>query len=149
MEVPKATPTFRPWNGVLPGDTYGGKAVLDVEGEPAFAELVILKLLERAGWSGVWIDTYRNKYRRAYWGAEPIAALPPFPASALQAILSKRDAGRSGTWDILAWNESELLFAESKRAGHDAIRPSQATWLAAALDMGHPLESFLVVEWSV
>jgi hypothetical protein len=59
--VPKATPTFRRWDGVAPLDTYGNKADLDCEGSSAFAELSILRTLENVGWEGVWVDTYRKQ----------------------------------------------------------------------------------------
>lgn len=147
--IPKATPSFSRWTGEAPGDSYGGKAILEHDGRPMFAELAILALLESEGWEGVWIDTYRNKYRRGYWDADPIAALPARQAAMMQRILDHRGAGRSGTWDIFAWRGEDVLFAESKRAGKDSIRASQVTWLASALAQGHSLTAFLVVEWSL
>jgi hypothetical protein len=149
VEVPKATPAFRLWPGPPPGDTYGGKPVLDANGHPAFAELAILDLLRKAGWDGVWIDTYRNKHRTGYWGVPPVDALPSGPAELLRRILDARGAGRSGTWDVYCWRGADVLFVEAKRAGRDSIRPSQVTWLEAALQVGIPAGSFLVAEWSV
>jgi hypothetical protein len=149
VAIPKAQPQFRAWRGEVPGDTYGGKAVVDAGGEPAFAELAILRLFETDGWEGVWIDTYRNKYRRGYWGVEPILSLPTGPAELLHRIHDARGTGRSGTWDLCCWKDDSVLFAESKRARKDAIRSSQVTWLAAAIALGLPLEAFLVVEWTL
>ena len=42
-----------------------------------------------------------------------------------------------------------MVFAESKRAGADSIRASQVRWVEAALSVGVPLESLLVVEWEL
>jgi hypothetical protein len=61
VEIPKATLVFRKWGGEPPKDTYNGKPVLDFGGKPAFAELVILGMLEQAGWEGRWIDSYKNR----------------------------------------------------------------------------------------
>jgi hypothetical protein len=146
VRIPKATPIFDKWKGRESLATYGGKAIVNSSGAPAFAELAILRILEDAGWVGVWVDTYRGKFRRAYWGAEPVA-LPAEQAAVMKGILDHRGEGRSGTWDIFAWNSGTYLFAESKRAAKDAIRPSQVTWLSAALECGHPIDAFLVVEW--
>jgi hypothetical protein len=38
----KATPTFAKWPGKFVGSTYGKKPILDFDGRPAFAEMVIL-----------------------------------------------------------------------------------------------------------
>jgi len=118
-------------------------------GAPAFAELAISRLFEAEGYEGVWVDTYRNKYRRGYWEESPVAALPEHPAAILGRILQHRGAGRSGTWDVFAWRGEDVVFAESKHAGEDAIRTSQVTWLSSALAQGNPLNAFLVVEWTL
>ena len=149
VRVPKATAAFRRWTGDIPEDTYGGKALIDCEGAASFAELVTLRLLENEGWEGVWVDTYRNKFRRGYWGVPTVATLPPDRSLIMERIHSHRGSGRSGTWDIFAWRGDDILFVECKRAGEDAIRPSQITWLAAALADGHPNDTFLIVEWTL
>lgn len=51
--IPKARPTFKRWTGQFTGDTYGNKPILDVDGEPMFAELAILRLFQKDGWDGV------------------------------------------------------------------------------------------------
>jgi hypothetical protein len=56
---------------------------------------------------------------------------------------------RSGAWNVFCWRDSEYLFAESKRTGHDRIRDSQIAWLETALNLGLSPESFLIVEWTV
>ena len=50
VAVAKATPAFSLWCGEPPGDTYGGKPILDIEGCPGFAELAIVaRSVARAG----------------------------------------------------------------------------------------------------
>ena len=56
VEIPLIQPSFRRWAGPPIEDDYGGKPVLEHNGKPAFAELVILRLLEEEGWEGVWVD---------------------------------------------------------------------------------------------
>ena len=148
INVPKATPIFLPWCGNAILDNYNGKQVLNVGGEPAFAELAILWAMLADGWEGVWIDTYRRKYRKGYWDVMPLSELPPERAQLLERIYT-RAGSRSGAWDVYCWNGSKVLFAESKRARRDKIRDSQRHWLAAAIGEGYPKESFLVVEWSI
>ena len=63
VHVPKCKIFFHPWKGKPVKYTYGGKAVLRFRGKPLFAELVVLAMLKREGWNGVWVDSYRRKYR--------------------------------------------------------------------------------------
>src|SRR6516225_10981891 len=65
VAIPRCSYLFTLWRGTPIRDTYGGKAVLNSEGKPVFAELAILRVLEKAGWDGVWVDTYRRKFRRS------------------------------------------------------------------------------------
>src|ERR1700722_17421919 len=65
VEVSKFSWRCRSWTGE-PIDTYGGKAVLDCEGTPAFAELALAAFLRRHGVDGaVWVDSYRKCFRDA------------------------------------------------------------------------------------
>jgi len=148
VDVPTATPPFPEWRGEVPSDTYGGKSVLDANGHPAFAELLILRRLERTGWSGVWIDTFRRTYRRHYWRDEPDITLPERVQQSLNAI-TDANGSASGCFDVCAWTDEHLLFAEAKRKHHDAIRETQKEWLERALNTGMEIDSFLIVEWSL
>lgn len=144
VAVPMATAVFARWSGAPLADTYGGKTVLEFNGEALFAELVILRHLEAAGWKGAWIDTYRN---RVLTGFGRPALLPAEQQAMLNRIFS-RAGSRHGCFDVLAWRGSDRLFAEAKRGGKDRLRDTQVRWLSAALDDCLPTESFLVVEWS-
>jgi hypothetical protein len=47
--LPKTTPRIPKWQGEFPWSTYGDKPILDLLGEPLYAEFVILRLLEAQG----------------------------------------------------------------------------------------------------
>jgi hypothetical protein len=47
VEIAKATPVFSRWTGAMPSDTFGGKPVLELNGEMVFAELAICASLSR------------------------------------------------------------------------------------------------------
>ncbi len=149
VKVPKTTPIFARWRGEPIKDSYGGKMILDFDGEPVFAELAILRALQDSGWDGVWVDTFKKKYRVGYWVDNYEIDLP-----IEQEVLLKRIYRRAGTskgcWDVFCWKDNrQLLFAEAKRRGRDQFRDSQRQWLEAAIKLGLPLTSFLVVEWSI
>jgi hypothetical protein len=145
VHVPKATARFTAWQHDVPFDRYGQKAVLDFHSKPLFAELVILRLFEEAGWSGVWVDTYRRCFRA------DVTECVELSADKLRLLEQIYAAGgaRSGCFDVFVWKEEEIMFAESKRSGRDKIRASQMRWLEGAVRSGFGLESFLVVEWSL
>lgn len=141
--IPKARPTLKRWTGEFGGDTYGNKPLVDMDGEPMFAELAILKLFRKEGWDGVWVDTFNRKYRTA-WGGEGTGRLSGDRLELLKAI-HRRAGSAHGCFDVYCWSEDLVLFAESKRASKDHIRDTQLRWLEAAL--GLEPSSFLVVEW--
>jgi hypothetical protein len=145
VELPKAKPSFAEWVGLSPIPSYGGKAILCYEGEALYAELYILRLLEASGWDGAWIDTYR---RRVLRGPSMPASIPPTIAS-VRAAIAARAGTEFGSFDVIAWNGSDVLFAEAKRSGHDRIRRTQVRWIAAALEVGIPRDAMLIVEWTV
>jgi len=123
-----------------------GKPAFDFEGAPTWVEFIVLRLLERAGWDGVWVKNFSGG--RAFWRDihQPVE-LPAIPATRFRQI--EASAGRtSGCWDVFAWKGEDVLFAESKRRGSDKLNENQLNWLAAALRAGVPLSSFAVVEWS-
>ncbi len=150
IEVPKATPVFCSWRGTPPGDDYGGKAILDFEGEPVFAEIAILRAFERSGWEGVWVDSFRGgRYRRTCWDGTYVPALPSGAAGLLDQIRSVATS-RARCWDVFCWRpDGSQVFAEAKRGGRDRMRASQLEWLRAALKVGIQATEFLVVEWQL
>src|SRR5215203_4900849 len=99
VQIPKAAPLFRLWSGEFTGDTYGNKPLLDVDGTPMFAELAILRLFQKDGWEGVWVDTFRKKYRTS-WGDEGVVRLSGDKLHLLKTIHQKA-ASASGCIDVL------------------------------------------------
>jgi hypothetical protein len=128
--------------GIVPN-----KPGLDHDRQVLYPEFVLVRLLERRGWTAAWS---KNWHGRAYWRAigEDVD-LPPFVVHVI-AWLSSQVTGQGGTWDIVAWQEPDrILFIESKQRGKDALRANQLEWLEAALDSGMRLESFAVAEYVI
>jgi hypothetical protein len=148
LRVPKTRPRFRQWRSVIPlsllSATLKIKPMLDLNGEPVFAELATLRLLQAAGWEGVWVDSFHRRYRVP---SDDSITLP----TECEALLKQINASvgrRGGCFDVYAWRDGSVLFAELKLFGKDRIRASQRRWLAGAVACGLPIESFLVVEWT-
>lgn len=129
-------------------DDYGDKDVLEFEGRPLFAELIVLRMLQQEGWDGVWVDNFSRKFRTEWrLRSDPSADLP-VNSKVLFDRIARRKQGRAGCWDVFAWRLDEYLFAETK-GPKDRIQSSQRAWLDAALNMDKPLmaSSFVLVEW--
>jgi hypothetical protein len=147
VDLPRYRCLFRPWQGQPISDTYGGKAVLDFEGSPVFPELAILETLQGAGWDGVWVDTFRNTFRRAM---PPDYCVLPQHAQKLYDRICRANGGKtSGCFDVLAWKDSDYLLVESKRQLKDSLQATQEAWVEAALRSGIPLDSLLICEWEL
>src|SRR6266481_2550432 len=150
--IPKCSRLFMRWQGTPIPDTYGGKAVLNFNREPIFAELAmlaelaILGALQEGGWDGVWVDTYRRKFRRSM---PPACCDLPHHAQELYERICRANRGKtSGCFDVLAWKGGDYLFVESKRRSKDSIRPTQKAWIQAALNSGVAIDSLLICEWA-
>ncbi len=135
---------FDSWSGAPIDDPYGGKAIINLDGEPLFAELALLRLLQNDGFDGVWVDTYRRRFRRTM--AMEGSALPRWVQSKFDDIVAE-NGRRGGCWDLLSWKGDEILFVESKRKHKDRIGFNQKQWLASALRVGFDANSFLIAEW--
>jgi len=144
--IPRCEYRLKPWRGTPVANTYGGKAVLSVGGKPAFAEIAILRILRDAGWDGVWVDTYRKRFRQDF-APHHCGALPSHAQDLYDRICQANDGKISGWFDVFAWKRRRFLFVESKRRGKDFIRRSQIEWIEATLASGVPLESLLIFEW--
>jgi hypothetical protein len=131
------------WTGELP-HTMGGKAILDLDGESLYAELVVLRLLQRSGWEGVWVNG--STMRVDVFGRADPVRLPPGPRSVLD-LITRENGAAAGCWDVFAWREDEVAFVECK-SPTDRLRPSQLTWLEAALRAGVPEDAFALAEWA-
>ncbi len=144
--IPKQSVCFRLWKGSPIADTYGNKAILDCDGEPVFAELAILRSLQKEGFDGVWVDGFRKCFRRS---RSEDCILPPHASEFFDSIVRANDGKRAGCWDMFAWKDGEYLFVEPKRRDRDRMRDTQVKWLQAALRAGVALSSFRICEWDI
>ena len=105
---------FNQWKGAPILNSYGNKAVIDYNGEPLFAELSVLRLFKSNGWDGVWVDSYRRKYRVGLPDVVDPVNIPDKQDKLINSIREK--TGRSGgCWDLFLWKDDETLFIELKR----------------------------------
>lgn len=147
VHVQKFSWRFRLWAGEPIGETYGGKAIVDSEGSPVFAELAMIHVLEEHGFDGaVWVDSYRGRFRNAM--APAVCTLPAHALQVYDRIVTI-NGGRRGCWDVLAWSAVDVAFVECKRKGQDHINSNQVKWLESALRAGLRLEDFAICEWEI
>lgn len=157
VQVPVCRPRFTPAPVTTGVHTFGGKDLLLVDGHAQFAEVAILRCFEEAGWEGRWVETYgRRKLSPGLWRAwQPegphaqveVPITEPWVNERLHDIAAANGHTFAGCWDVVAWREGRLIFAESKKQRKDRIRGTQVRWLEAALRCGLKPEDFLVVEW--
>lgn len=155
--VPKVVTVFSEWTGAKLRNTFGGKPVVDVSGSPAFAEIAIADTLAQSGYSVRWAETYARGGRLPMfltrWEDRPYKEQAESPIAeqwvldTLAGIASLNGGSYSGCWDVVAWKDEKILFAESKRSKRDRIRASQIAWLEEGLRYGLKPENFLVVQW--
>jgi hypothetical protein len=155
-----AVPTFlrreTRWTGPVPKSfaSVHGKPPLQFEGEPVWAEFIVLRLLARAGWQRVWVKNWKGQ---AFWRD----VMDPVELPADQAALFARIAQNSrdmrletrkaamgrwggGCWDVFAWRGEEVLFVESKQHKQDCVRETQRIWLDSARAEG--VSGFAIIE---
>jgi hypothetical protein len=102
---------------------FGRKPVLDLDGEPCFAELAILRTLLAHGWSGASVEAYNGpggqRYRflqsmPANWQFESDFVMPEDKRSIVESI-----SGRMPRRNGVAWRRRTFLRSEAtKAAGH-------------------------------
>jgi hypothetical protein len=132
------------WKGALPTgfSSVPNKEALDLDGAPVYPELLIVHLLEQAGWGAAW---RKNWGGTAYWRAirDPITP-PPLPLAILEQV--SRQAGHDTPWDIIAWRGRELRLLVCRTDEGQRVGAYLANWLDAALRMGIPLGCFAIVQ---
>ena len=158
IKVPKCLVRFEKWEGVPVKNTFGGKAVVGLDGKPMFAEMAIAKTFIAAGWQARWIETYGKSniqpiclsdWKDDTYKSQVHDAINDEKILAMLAGIVAINKGYSGCWDVLAWKGDKVLFAESKRKGKDRMRDTQRGWLAACLEYGMKEDDLLVVEWDM
>jgi len=151
VHVPKCITSFKKWHG-KPVPRYGNKALLTTGRRALFAELVVLELLNKEGWHGVWVDSYGRQYRVAMPHLKRSIAstrdLPGCKQCLLEKIREKAGC-RGGCFDVFAWRGRKHRFIELKRHQKDRIRETQKRWLGAAMRCGIKMCDLLIVEWDI
>ena len=110
----------------IPFRLVPNKPPLNFEGSPTWAEFIILRLLERAGWRGVWVKNWGG---RAFWiDIGQAVELPPTASAKLKEI-ELRNASNSGVL-------GHLCLARRRLSIHriEAARPRPITDDAACMD---------------
>ncbi|HEU0079614.1 MAG TPA: hypothetical protein VFQ76_18295 [Longimicrobiaceae bacterium] len=165
-DVPAVFARVPRWTGQPFADDLGKKAagMVELDGEHLFAELAVLRLLEKEGWSGRWVNTsggrgevwkFLTEWRdvpREEQKNRPIEEAEPRQLLARIAGVNGR-ARFKGCWDTYAWRGEEVAFLQCRRVApkaDDALRVDQENWLRSALYLGSrriSLRSFCVVQW--
>src|SRR5262249_40504909 len=114
IHLPLCKPKFSKWPGKPLAFTFGQKALIDFEGQPLFAELVILRLLEKRGWEGVWVSSYGGRFLREM-PTDPALSNHVRLSESRTKILDHISPKKSGCFDVFAWHDDQILFCESKR----------------------------------
>ena len=156
--IPRCRPTFTAAPRADGAHTFGGKDLLLVDGRAQFAEVAILRAFQAAGWQGRWVETYPYRKHPRHWlewkpggpqAQEHVPITERWVNERLQAIAQANGGFYAGCWDVVAWKDHRLVFAESKKRSRDRLRGTQLRWLEAALRCGCSVEDFLVVEWGL
>jgi hypothetical protein len=148
--LPKARLELPLWRGE-PVYSFRRKPVLDVDGEPLYAELAIQRLFQRAGWRGVWVNAYRREFRTGLPNRTAPVEFTQGPAAALVQRMIKERGSFAGCPDVAADRKGAVVLVEAMRLGEGSTRlaPERLEWITAALDHDVPATCFLVVEWSI
>lgn len=166
-DVAGAVVRFSQWSGPSFVDDLGrkGAAMVELDGEHLFAELAVLRLLERQGWQGRWVITTGAAHGEiskllTQWLDVPRAdqkLVPIEEASARQLLAgiahANKPARYAGCWGVFAWRSGEYLFLDCRRASGSKIEPvksKQVEWMRMALASQPGVvraPSFCVVQW--
>src|SRR5574338_610716 len=146
-QVPAFVRNETTWSGQLP-QGFGAvpnKMAYELDGRPLYPELLVVRLLELAGWGAAWRNSWNGD---AFWRDlhEPMS--PPTEVMAAIDQVSAY-ASHTGQWDIVAWRDRQLRLLASRPQGGQPVSAYQAAWLSIALRMGLPAGCFAIVEHRV
>ena len=165
-DVPGIFMRFPRWGGAPFVDDFGKKsaAMVELDGEHLFAELAVLRILEKDGWQGRWVNTYGGggevwKFL-AEWQDVPRAEQKtrPIHDDAPRQLLARiagfnKPRRYKGAWDVFAWRDSDFVFMQCKRTApndKDVLGKDQQEWFRSALYVGNDEvseRSFCFVQW--
>jgi hypothetical protein len=155
---------FPQWRGAAFADDLGkkGAAMIDLDGEHLFAELAILRLLERDGWEGRWIHStssgeiskYITEWRDVPRQEQRSRPIQHDDARALLYGIADRSGNRyGGCWSVFAWRGDSYAFFEAKRQSakdREKLKPAVEAWVRAALSLREQTmapRDFVYVQW--
>jgi hypothetical protein len=156
--IPKTFLFLDEWVGKPVKETFGGKPIVMVDEKPMFAELAIVKTFIADGWDARWIETYARANREpicliewkdeVYKNQNHVPILEYGIKKMISDIARENSNSYVGCWDVLAWKNNMVVFAESKRSNRDRVRDTQNKCLGAGLKCGLKPQNFLIVEWN-
>jgi hypothetical protein len=157
IQIPVVHLKFKKWQGEPIANTFGGKGLIDYQGEAMFAELAIKRGAETDGWQARWVETYAMKGKMPYYfsqwgdGALPTQIQDPItdeaPLASLARVAKQNNGSYSGCWDVVVWKDEQVTYVEAKRIKKDAVRITQDRWLDAGLKAGLSPENFMIAWW--
>ncbi len=158
ISIPKSKIEFEKWNGIPLKNTFGGKPCVNFNNSGMFAELAIMNLFVEDNWNARWIETYgKPKLKPIHltnWNEDGYKSQihNGIDDEKIQNLLNEiakiNDNNFGGIWDVVAWKNGEIIFAESKWSKKDFIQTTQYKWLKSAFEFGLNEENFLMVEWN-
>jgi hypothetical protein len=152
VALPVIHRTFRPWDGDRPFD-YGGKPLLNHDGEVCFAELAIMRDCLADGWGAVWASAFGGRMRwrdrmPTGWGGGSDTTVPAHVEDLLHRLW--RESGCKACFDVVAWQGERVRFYEAKRRKRDRLTDGQLKLVAAALRLGLlSADDFIIVRWDL
>lgn len=134
------------WAGIVPPALLSppNKPALEFEGQPMWHEFIVLTLLRRDGWEGVWTKNFGGA---AFWTAPSVEMAIPSEAMEVFEGL-KKIVGKGGFWDVFAWRDEVFLFVESKQRAKDKLRENQLRWLEGGLQADCQI-GFAIAEYTL
>ena len=157
VQVPVVHIGFKKWQGEPIKNTFGGKGLIDFNGQPMFAELAIKHLAELGSWEARWVETYAMKgglpYYFSEWGDMALPQQKQDPITnknvleSMDLIAQHNKSSYYGCWDVVTWNKSSVIYIEAKRTKYDRVRPTQDRWLEAGVRAGFHPNNFMVAWW--
>lgn len=149
-QLPLCHPVFSPWTSAPLEFSFGSKPALNFDQEACFAELAILRILLKHGWSGVWVSAFGgyflNTMPKSWSLRDQHVAIPAGKEAILKRIWNA--GSTKACFDVFAWKNSDVLFCEAKRLGKDNLTDGQLRFIEGALACGTPQSSFLIAEWA-